>query len=134
MLKKSIYILPLCSLAIVLSSYSYAYNNDYGLVENLEADKQLEKEERSSKEELQKFNDEVNNMTEFKPKEGTFLAKDWVQLEPVITYLYSGDSTFYSEDELPENKGRLGDVIVQVPSSMTKEQAFSELGLEMPSD
>ena len=128
MLRKSIYLLPLCSLLLVLDGCSHAYNDDFGLVENYEADKQLEKEELSSKEELQKYEDEVHNMTKFKPEKGTFLAKDWVQPEPVITYLYPYDPKFYSEDELPANKARLGNVVVKVPSSMTKEEALSELG------
>ena len=108
MSKKSIYLLPLCSLLLVLNGCTHAYNNDFGLVENLEADQQLEKEERITKEELQKFNNEANKTTEFTPEKGTFLAKDWVQPAPVITYLYPYDSKFYSEDELPENRGRIG--------------------------
>ena len=113
MSRKSIYLLPLCSLLLVLNGCSstlgkHAYNDDFGLVENPKADKQLEKEELMTKEELQKFKDEANNTTESTPEKGTFLAKDWVQPAPVITYLYPYDSKFYSEDELPVNRGRIG--------------------------
>jgi len=108
MSKKSIYLLPLCSLLLVLNGCTHAYNNDFGLVENLEADQQLEKEELMTKEELKKFNEEANKTTEFTPEKGTFLAEDWVQPAPIITYLYPYDSKFYSEDELPENRGRIG--------------------------
>jgi hypothetical protein len=129
MFKKSIYLLPLCSLILVLNSCSstHTYNDKFGLLENPEADKQLEKEEFTTNKELQKFNDELNNQTEFEPEKGTFLARNWVQPEPVITYLYPYDPKFYSEDELPENKGRLGNVVVKVPSSMSKEEFLSEL-------
>jgi len=105
---KSIYLLPLCSLLLVLNGCSHTYNNDFGLVENFEADKQLEKEELASKEELKKFNYEVNNTIKFKPEKGTFLANEWVQPAPIITYLYPYDPKFYSEDELPKNRGRIG--------------------------
>ena len=108
MLRKSIYLLPLCSLLLVLNGCVHAYNDNFGLVENFEADKQLEKEELASSEELKKFNDELNNTTEFTPEKGTFLDEDWVQPAPLITYLYPYDSKFYREDELPENKGRVG--------------------------
>ena len=128
MSKNSIYLLPLCSFLFVLNGCSHAYNDDFGLVENYEADKQLEKEELSSKEELKKYDDELNSVTEFKPEKGTFLDKDWVQPEPTFTYHYDGDPKFYKEEELPENKGRLGNVIIKVPSSMTKEEVLSELG------
>ena len=113
MSKKSFYLLPLCSLVLVLNGCSHAYNNNFGLVENPKADKQLEKEELISKKELQKFNDESNTMTEFKAEKGTFLAEDWVQPEPLITYLYPYDTKFYREDELPENKGRVGNAGVE---------------------
>ena len=106
----------------------HAYNNDFGLIEDSEADKQLEKEELSKREELQKYDDELNSITDFKPEKGTFLAKDWVQPKPKITYKYDDDPKFYREDELPENKARLGNVIVKVPSSMTKEKVLAELG------
>ena len=131
MLQKSI--LPLCSLILVLNGCSsilgvHAYNDDFGLVENIEADKQLEKEELTSNEEFQKYNNEVNSMKEFTPEKGTFLDKDWVQPKPKITYKYDGDPNFYREDELPENKGRLGNVTIKVPSSMTKEEALAKFG------
>jgi len=108
MFKKSIYLLPLCSLLLVLNGCVHTYNDNFGLVENSEVDKQLEKEELISKKELEKFNDELNAQTEFKPEEGTFLDEDWVQPEPIMTYLYPYDPKFYREDELPENKGRVG--------------------------
>ncbi len=124
MSKKSIYLLPLCSLLLVLNGCSslfgtHAYNDDFGLLENRDADKQLEKEEMTSKEELQKFEDEAKHVTEFKPEKGTFLAENYRQVEPIITYLYPFDPKFYSEDELPENKGRVGNV---VPSSIVEDE------------
>ena len=133
MSKKSIYLLPICSLLLTLNGCSsifgeHAYNNDFGLVENTKADKQLEKEELIATQEIQKYNDEVNNMTEFKPEEGTFLEEDWVEPAPIITYHYDGDPKFYREDELPKDKGRLGNITIKVPSSMTKEEVLSELG------
>ncbi len=133
MSKKSIYFLSVCSLLLVLNGCSsilgiHAYNDNFGLVENFEADKQLEKEELISSEELQKYDVEINKETEFKPEEGTFLAEDWVQPEPIFTYRYPNDPKFYREDELPENKGRLGNVVVKVPSSMSKEEFLSQLG------
>lgn len=135
MLKKTISLLPLASLLLVLSGCSsifgtHAYNDNFGLVNNAEVDKQIEKEELSSNQEYQKFEDELTTLTEFEPEEGTFLAEDWVQPEDKITYLYPYDPKFYSEDELPENKARLGNVVVKVPSSMSKEEFLSELESE----
>ena len=132
MLKKSIYLLALSSLFLALNGCSstsevHAYNNDFGILENSEANNQLAKEEFTTDEELQKYNDEVNSVKEFTPEKGTFLAKDWKPHKPVITYHYRGDPNFYRADELPEDKGRLGNVIIKVPSSMSKEEAFSEL-------
>ena len=132
MLKKSIYLVPLCSLLVVLNGCSsilgeHAYNNDFGIVKNSDVETQLKKEELASSEELQKYNEEANSTVDFKPEKGTFLDEDWVQPEPTFTYHYDGDPKFYKEDELPEDKGRLGNVIIKVPSSMTKEEAFSQL-------
>ena len=133
MSKKYIYLMTISSLLLTLNGCSsifgeHAYNDDFGIVENSEADKQLEKEELITTKEVEKYNDEVNNMTEFKPEEGTFFAEDWVQPEPIITYHYDGDPKFYREDELPKNKGRLGNVTIKVPSSMTKEEALAKFG------
>ena len=81
-----------------------------------------------SREETQEYNSKISDTEEFIPEEGTFLEEDWVEPEPVITYKYADDPKFYREDELPENKGRLGNVIIKVPSSMTKEEALAEFG------
>ena len=133
MLRKSIYFLPLCTLLLMMNGCSsisgvHAYNNDFGIVESPEVDKQLEREELVMNEEFQKYANQMNNEVEFRPEEGTFLAEDWVQPQPKITYKYDGDPNFYSEDELPANKARLGNVIVKVPSSMSKEEVLSKLG------
>jgi len=135
MLKKSISLFPLASFLLVLNGCSsicgtHAYNDNFGLVNNIKIDKQIEKEELVSNEEHQKFGDELITLTEFKPEEGTFLAEDWVKPEDKITYLYPYDPKFYSEEELPENKARLGNVVVKVPSSMSKEEFLSELESE----
>ena len=132
MSKKSIYLLPLCSLILLINGCSstfgtHDYNNNFGLAENFEADQQLRNEEIATNIELEKFNHEMNNLTKFQPEKGTFLAEDWVQSEPVITYKYLDDSKFYTEDELPENKARLGDVVIKVPSFMNKEEVLSQL-------
>ncbi|CAA6809337.1 MAG: Unknown protein [uncultured Sulfurovum sp.] len=132
MFKKSIYLLPLCSLILLINGCSstfgtHDYNNNFGLAENFEADQQLKNEEIATNMELEKFNHEMNNFTKFQPEKGTFLAEDWVQPEPVITYLYPYDEKFYTEDELPKNKARLGDVVVKVPSSMNKEEFLQQL-------
>ena len=128
MSRKSIYLLPICSLLLGLNGCSHAYNDNFGLLENSAVDKQLEKEEIANNEELQQYDDELKNEKAFQPEEGTFVAEDWVQPEPIFTYQYPYDPKFYREDELPENKGRLGNVVVKVPSSMSKEEFLSQLG------
>jgi len=132
MLKKPIYLLPLLSLLVTVSACSsgHAYNQEFGLVHDAKVEEQLEKEELISNQELEDFNTEALKIEEFILEKGTFLAEDWVQPETVITYLYPYDSKFYSEDELPENKGRLGDVVVEVPSSMNKEEVLLKLESE----
>ena len=134
MLKKTIYLLPLLSLLVTVSACSsgHAYNQKFGLVEDVKVEEQLEKEELISHQETEKFNQEVHNLEVFIPEKGTFLAEDWVQPETVITYLYPYDPKFYSEDELPENKARLGNVVVKVPSSMSKEEVLFELENSIP--
>ena len=133
MLKKTVYLVSLSSLLLLVNGCSsiwgvHTYNEEFGLLENEEANQQLEQEELANQEEIQKYYNELNNGVEFQPEEGTFLAEDWVQPQPKITYKYDGDPNFYSEDELPANKARLGNVIVKVPSSMSKEEVLSELG------
>jgi len=134
MLKKTIYLLPLLSLLVTVSACSsgHAYNQKFGLVEDVKVEEQLEKEELISHQETEKFNQEVHNLEVFIPEKGTFLAEDWVQPETVITYLYPYDPKFYSEDELPANKARLGNVVVKVPSSMSKEEVLFELENSIP--
>lgn len=58
--------------------------------------------------------------TELQPDPDAFLAKDWVQPEPKITYKYMDDPKFYTEDELPENKYRKGNVIIKLPAGADK--------------
>ena len=132
MLKKPIYLLPLLSLLVTVSACSsgHAYNQEFGLVHDAKVEEQLEKEELIGNQETEKFNQEVYNPEVFIPEKGTFLAEDWVQSETVITYLYPYDPKFYTEDELPANKGRLGDVVVEVPSSMNKEEVLLKLESE----
>jgi len=132
MLKKTIYLLPFVSLLVTVSACSsgHAYKQEFGLVEDVKVEEQLEKEELMSKQETEKFNQEVHNPEVFIPEKGTFLAEDWVQPETVITYLYPYDPKFYSEDELPENKARLGNVVVKVPASMNKEEFLYQLESE----
>jgi len=130
MLKKTIYLLPLSSLILSLSACSHAYNNNFGLVEDITIDKQLEQEKLASQKELEQFNKAALEVEEFKPEEGTFLAEDYVQPEDLITYKYDYDAKFYSEDELPENKGRLGNVVIKVPDSMSKEEAILQVESE----
>ena len=124
MLNKNIYILPLGVLLLTLSTASFA-NENFGVVKDIEADRQIEQEVEENEAELRAFEEASSHLEAFKPEKGTFLEEDYVQPEELIEYKYDGDDKFYRDDELPENKGHLGNIIVKVPASMTKEEAIA---------
>lgn len=99
-------LLPLFSLSIFFNgcsshqdvvsvSEAHLYNNNYGLNQNLEVDSIIQNEVVSMNEPYQSSSD----LTTTPPKleEGTFLAEDYVQKPPVITYKYQFDKKFYKE-------------------------------------
>jgi len=130
MLQKNISFLPISTLLLTLTICSHASIEPLGVVQDINVDKQLEQEVLENKEELRKFKEDSEHIEEFKPEEGTFLEEEYVEPEPEITYKYDDDSKFYHEDELPKNKGRLGNVVIKVPDYMSKEEAFSQLESE----
>lgn len=114
-------------LTMVSSSEIHHYRNDFGLVEEAEVQEQLEQEENLMQDETQYTSYSSFSEEPFVPEEGTFLAEDWVEPETTYSYKYLDDPKFYSEEELPENKMRKGKTIIKIPSSMSKEEAFSNL-------
>ncbi len=130
MLQKNISLLPMATLLLTLTISSHAFLEPLGVVEDINVDQQLEQEVLQNEEELRAFEEESEHIEEFKPEEGTFLEEEYVEPEPEITYKYDDDSKFYNEDELPKNKGRLGNVVIKVPDSMSKEEAISQVESE----
>ncbi|HHC11258.1 MAG TPA: hypothetical protein ENK79_01330 [Campylobacterales bacterium] len=87
-------------------SQTHLYNNDYGVLPDNRADKIIASEIASENEpsEIDYSSIDPRYSTELKPDPEAFLAEDWVQPEPKISYKYMDDPRFYNEDELPENK------------------------------
>ncbi len=109
--------------AIVNDTYLHPYNTQYGLVEDPHVDTILVQEEIASVQPAETITIPLENptyTTELKDDPEAFVAEEWVEPEPVITYKYDDDPRFYREDELPENKFKLGNVIVKVPEGADK--------------
>ena len=88
------------------SSESY-----YGIIEDKEADALLEAEilaENNPTEIEIPFSDDPTITTEFIIDPEEFTAENYVQAPPVTTYKYMDDPNFYQENELPQNKFRVG--------------------------
>ena len=104
------------------------YNNEYGVLPDKRVDKIIASEIASEDNPVEIDSSSINpqySTEETKPESGTFLAEDWVQPEPKISYKYMDDSKFYTEDELPENKFRTGNVIAKAPESTENSILYS---------
>lgn len=95
----SLLMITACSKSnLVSTSNMHAYNNDFGLVENVDIDNLLLEEDRISEQEnLIVLNSTRSNNFQMEPN--TFLAEDYVPSEPVISYKYKFDPKFYSHAE-----------------------------------
>ncbi len=102
-------------------SDTHPYNNNYGLVPNPEADEIIAQEIASQNQpaEIDYSSLDPRYTTKLEKDPDAFLEEEWVQPKPKISYKYMDDPKFYSEDELPENKLRTGNVIIKVPNNMT---------------
>jgi len=111
----------------VAVSEAHLYNNDYGVVPDNKVDEIIASEIESQNEPTQIDYSSLDPRysTELKRDPDAFLAEEWVQPEPKITYKYMDDPHFYSEDELPENKLRTGNVIVKIPNGTDKSVLYS---------
>ncbi len=80
---------------VISVSETHLYNNNYGLNPNPEVDEIIQNEVVAMNEPYQSSRE----LTTTPPKleEGTFLAEDYVQKPPVITYKYKFDKKFYKE-------------------------------------
>ena len=108
-------------------SQAHLYNNNYGVVSDSRADEIIASEIQSQNEPTQIDYSSLDPRysTELKRDPDAFLAEEWVQPEPKISYKYMDDPNFYSEDELPENKFRTGNVIVKIPEGTDKSVLYS---------
>ena len=111
----------------VAVSQAHLYNNNYGVVSDSRADEIIASEIQSQNEptEIDYSSLDPRYSTELKRDPDAFLAEEWVQPEPKISYKYMDDPHFYSEDELPENKLRTGNVIVKIPNGTDKSVLYS---------
>jgi len=111
----------------VAVSQAHLYNNNYGVVSDSRVDEIIASEIESQNEPTQIDYSSLDPKysTELKRDPDAFLAEDWVQPEPKISYKYMDDPHFYSEDELPENKFRTGNVIVKIPEGTDKSVLYS---------
>jgi len=108
-------------------SQAHLYNNNYGVVPDSRVDEIIASEIQSQNEPTQIDYSSLDPRysTELKRDPDAFLAEEWVQPEPKISYKYMDDPHFYSEDELPENKLRTGNVIVKIPNGTDKSVLYS---------
>ncbi len=115
-----------CSSHETLSSDTHLYNDQYGMIHNPAVDVIIEKEIQSVYQptEIEYQIDDPTYTTELRRDPDAFLAEEWVKPEPVISYKYSDDPRFYSEEELPDNKLKLGNVIVKIPEGADKSMLF----------
>ncbi len=106
-----------CSSHETFTSDTHLYNNQYGLVPDPTTDAIIAKEIQSEYQDVEIIYQEINPAytTKLQHDPDAFLAEEWVKPEPVISYKYSDDPRFYSEEELPDNKLKLGNVIVKIP-------------------
>ncbi len=79
---------------IVAVSAPHAYNNDYGMVQDTQAEAMLRAERIAMQNQVIENDNEQIYLAP-----GTFLAEDYVQQPEVITYKYKFDPKFYSKAE-----------------------------------
>ncbi len=79
---------------IVGVSAPHAYNNDYGMVQDAQAEAMLRAERIAMQNQVIE-----NDNEKFYLAPGTFLAEDYVQPPEIITYKYQFDPKFYSKAE-----------------------------------
>ena len=107
----------------------HPYDSSFGVIENREVDAIIEEEVRSQNQSAEVDYSSINGQytTKIERSPDEFLEEEWVQPEPIITYKYQDDTKFYGENELPENKFKLGNVIVKIPAGMDKEKFLAQL-------
>jgi len=128
LLLSSIFLIGGCSTKeSVAVSQAHLYNNNYGVLPDNKADEIISAEIKSETEPTQIDYSSLDPRysTELKRDPDAFLAEDWVPPEPKISYKYMDDPHFYSEDELPENKFRTGNVIVKTPKDIDNSTLYS---------
>ena len=128
LLSSSIFLISGCSTKQSIAvSETHLYNNNYGVVPDSRADEIIASEINSENEpiEIDYSSLDPRYTTELKRDPDAFLAEEWVQPAPKISYKYMDDPNFYSEDELPENKFRTGNVIVKIPEGTDKSVLYS---------
>ena len=96
LLSLSLLIITACSSKqeVISVSEEHLYNNNYGIVQEPDANAMLNDEHIA----MQSQEIEDNN-EKFSPPAGTFLAEDYVQPPEKITYKYQFDPKFYSKAE-----------------------------------
>ena len=117
------------SSAITNISEVHPYDSSFGVLENREVDAIIEEEVRNQNQSAEVDYSSINGQytTQIERSPDEFLEEEWVQPEPIITYKYQDDTKFYKEDELPENKFKLGKVIVKIPAGMDKSKFLAQL-------
>jgi len=117
------------SSAITNISEVHPYDSSFGVLENREVDAIIEEEVRNQNQSAEVDYSSVDGQytTQIERSPDEFLEEEWVQPEPIITYKYQDDTKFYREDELPENKFKLGKVIVKIPAGMDKSKFLAQL-------
>ena len=121
LLLSSIFLIDGCSTKESIAvSQAHLYNDNYGLVSNSRADEIIASEIESENNPI-----EIDYSSEAEKDSDTIVGEDWVPPAPKITYKYMDDPHFYSENELPENKLRTGNVISQVSEGADKSILYS---------
>lgn len=99
----SVFIFNACSSHDVVSiSETHHYNNNFGLVENLDADALIQQEYLAMNQPTQIDIPHITDpevSTDLNIDPNSFLAEEYVQTEPIITYKHKFDPKFYSKAE-----------------------------------
>jgi len=111
-------------------SEAHTYNEDYGVIPSIEADRmiaqELEIEKHPVKVDYSACSPNCITQIEKEPlKPDEFIGDNWTPPKPKIFYKYMDDPNFYSEDELPENKFRTSNSIIKVKKKETSSLLYS---------
>jgi hypothetical protein len=118
---------------VIEMSQTHFYNDNYGVVQDQEAEQMLAHEEEIEKHPVE-VDDTVSNpnyisITQVEKEKlapDEFVGDDWTPPKSKIFYKYMDDPNFYSEDELPENKLKVGNKTMTIKKKKSDSHLYSK--------